>query len=263
MYSTPGTSRSNFSMGRLTRCATSSADAPGICTNTSSMGTTIWGSSSRGVLRMLNAPRSSAATITSGVSFESMKLWAMRPARRNPLGGCITKLDLLSVIVLLDLNAFAIQVHRTRFGHEPLAVLEAGQHFDLGPGRLPQSDVAQTRNLVLVQDINALQLAAFDDRRTRNQQCLPLAARKLGSPEQSRTEMRVCWQIDLHEERATRGVRGWNDLHNLAFQTRVGEGIDDDRNLLSCSNVLEIVLVDGGLQSIVAHVLNGENLHTG
>ena len=36
-------------MGTVARCVTSSAEAPGICTNTSSIGTTICGSSSRGV----------------------------------------------------------------------------------------------------------------------------------------------------------------------------------------------------------------------
>ena len=48
MYSTPGISHSSFSIGLVTRSSTSRAEAPGICTNTSTMGTTICGSSSRG-----------------------------------------------------------------------------------------------------------------------------------------------------------------------------------------------------------------------
>src|SRR5271157_1274221 len=51
-------------------------------TNTSSIGTTICGSSSRGVCQMLNSPNNNAATITSGVSGESIKACAIFPA--NP-----------------------------------------------------------------------------------------------------------------------------------------------------------------------------------
>ena len=48
MYSTPGISQSSFSIGLVTRSSTSRADAPGICTKTSTIGTMICGSSSRG-----------------------------------------------------------------------------------------------------------------------------------------------------------------------------------------------------------------------
>ena len=65
----------------MTRCSTSCADAPGMLTKTSSMGTTICGSSSRGVCQILNRPSKSAATITSGVSGETMNACAMVPAR--------------------------------------------------------------------------------------------------------------------------------------------------------------------------------------
>src|ERR1039458_9234309 len=82
-YSTPGTSRSRRSMGTVARCCTSAAEAPGICTNTSSMGTTIWGSSSRGVIRIAKAPASSAPAMNSGVSFELMKARAISPAIRS------------------------------------------------------------------------------------------------------------------------------------------------------------------------------------
>src|SRR5208282_507047 len=79
-YSTPGTSLSRRSMGMVTRCSTSSADAPGMLTNTSSIGTTICGSSSRGVCQMLKSPSNNAAIITSGVSGESINACAIFPA---------------------------------------------------------------------------------------------------------------------------------------------------------------------------------------
>ena len=64
----------------LARCSTSAADAPGICTKTSSMGTTICGSSSRGVRRMAKPPSSSENRMNSGVSFELMNCPAIAPA---------------------------------------------------------------------------------------------------------------------------------------------------------------------------------------
>ena len=211
---------------------------------------------------MLKAPRSNAATITSGVSFESMKLCAMRPARPKAREDGIPGLD--SVVSHYSPSMrLPFRSQFARFGHKPLAVLEPGKHFDLGPGELSQSDVAQARNLVLVQHENALQLAAFDYCRAGNQQRLPLATRKLGPPKQPRTQPCVCGQLDLHQERATRGVCGRDDLHYLAFQLRVVEGIDHDRNLLSCSYIPEIALVDGGFQSIATHILDSENRHAG
>jgi hypothetical protein len=38
-------------MGRVSRCSTSEGEAPGRSTNTSTIGTMIWGSSSRGSAR--------------------------------------------------------------------------------------------------------------------------------------------------------------------------------------------------------------------
>ena len=85
MYSTPGISHSSFSIGLVTRCSTSCADAPGICTKTSIMGTMICGSSSRGSFQTAKAPISSDAAIISGVSLEPIQAWANRPA--GPSGG--------------------------------------------------------------------------------------------------------------------------------------------------------------------------------
>ena len=61
MYSTPGISHSSFSMGLVTRSSTSCAEAPGICTKTSIIGTMICGSSSRGSFQHGEAAESSDA----------------------------------------------------------------------------------------------------------------------------------------------------------------------------------------------------------
>src|SRR5579875_1009765 len=79
-YFTPGIPQTSFSIGVVTRSSTSLALAPGIVTKTSIIGTTICGSSSRGVSRMAKAPTRMAKIITRGVNFELMKARARRPA---------------------------------------------------------------------------------------------------------------------------------------------------------------------------------------
>src|SRR5487761_2072478 len=81
MYSTPGISQSNFSIGRVARSSTSFAPEPGMDTSTSTIGTLICGSSSRGSITTANPPSSSDAMTISSVSLESMNVCAMRPAR--------------------------------------------------------------------------------------------------------------------------------------------------------------------------------------
>ena len=70
-------------MGLVTRSSTSRAEAPGISTKTSIMGTMICGSSSRGSLTTAKTPRRIEATTKSGVSLELMKAAASRPAMRR------------------------------------------------------------------------------------------------------------------------------------------------------------------------------------
>ena len=81
MYSTPGISHSSFSIGLVTRSSTSRADAPGICTKTSTIGTMICGSSSRGSFHTAKAPSSREPAITRGVSLEPIQTLANFPAR--------------------------------------------------------------------------------------------------------------------------------------------------------------------------------------
>ena len=80
-YSTPGISQRNFSIGRVTRFSTSAAEAPGMPTKMSIIGTLICGSSSRGSMRTEKRPSSSEAATAMGVSLESMNSDAMRPAK--------------------------------------------------------------------------------------------------------------------------------------------------------------------------------------
>ena len=80
MYSTPGISQSSFSIGRVARSSTSLALKPGIETSTSTIGTLICGSSSRGSIHTANTPSNTDVMMMSGVSLESMKARAMRPA---------------------------------------------------------------------------------------------------------------------------------------------------------------------------------------
>ena len=88
-YSTPGTSHSSFSMGRVTRCSTSAADAPGMSTNTSIMGTMICGSSSRGSAITAKAPSAIEATMKSGVKREFANAAARRPAAPSGFIGAL------------------------------------------------------------------------------------------------------------------------------------------------------------------------------
>ncbi len=68
-------------MGRVTRFSISWAVAPGMATMTSIIGTLICGSSSRGRRSTAKTPSSRDAAIRMGVSFESIKSDAIRPAK--------------------------------------------------------------------------------------------------------------------------------------------------------------------------------------
>src|SRR5688572_28616520 len=67
-------------MGLVTRSSTSRGDAPGIYTKTSTIGTMIWGSSSRGNFQTANTPSKTEPAITRGVSFELIQARANVPA---------------------------------------------------------------------------------------------------------------------------------------------------------------------------------------
>src|ERR1017187_1665052 len=72
MYSTPGISQSSFSIGRVARSSTSFTWNPGMDTSTSTIGTLICGSSSRGSITTANTPSRRDAMTMSSVSLELM-----------------------------------------------------------------------------------------------------------------------------------------------------------------------------------------------
>src|SRR5512138_702179 len=85
------------SSGVVSWVSTSAGEAPGIGTMTSTMGTTICGSSSRGVRATAATPRPIEARTMTGVSFERRNGFAIRPA--SPRRGSVATdhLDRLAV----------------------------------------------------------------------------------------------------------------------------------------------------------------------
>ena len=71
------------SSGSIARATTCSAEAPEYCTNISTMGTEICGSSCRGVMIRPIRPISIMAMYNRGDSGETIKNRAVRPARRS------------------------------------------------------------------------------------------------------------------------------------------------------------------------------------
>src|SRR6187402_2311686 len=106
-----------LSMGTTIRLSTSAGSAPGHATMTSTTGTRICGSSSRGVARRASAPRPREAAMTSGVSLLSRKNRATLPA--NPTR--------MSFPLLVDGGAVGQPV---RVEDDPLAGLDAGPDLD-------------------------------------------------------------------------------------------------------------------------------------
>src|SRR5688572_24228437 len=97
MYSTPGISQSSFSIGLVTRSSTSRAEAPGICTKMSTIGTTICGSSSLGSFHTAKAPSNIDPPISNGVNFEPIQAFANVPARPSCRSALTDDLDSGSV----------------------------------------------------------------------------------------------------------------------------------------------------------------------
>ena len=97
MYSTPGISQSSFSIGLVTRSSTSRAEAPGIWTKTSTIGTTICGSSSLGSFHTAKAPSNIDPPISRGVNFEPIQAFANLPAKPSCRSTLTVDLDSRSI----------------------------------------------------------------------------------------------------------------------------------------------------------------------
>ncbi len=124
------------------------------------------------------------------------------------------------VVVLssLGLDSFAAQVEFSRLGNKIFSVLQSGENFNLFR-RFAQRDVTQSGDLVLVEHVNSLQLAALD-------QCAYVesaapTARRAGSAPSRRAPSgaRISGQFDFHQEAAAGRVGGRNDLHDLAGES--------------------------------------------
>src|SRR5678815_4973065 len=123
MYSTPGISHNNFSIGRVARSSTSLALQPGIETSTSIIGTLIWGSSSRGNMMIATAPSSTEVMMINGVSLESMKARATRPAKPSSL------LELGSAVILPLLQGLAVDQLLWVIDYHRITGIEAGKNL--------------------------------------------------------------------------------------------------------------------------------------
>src|SRR5690606_33067983 len=114
-----------------TRFSTSSAEAPGISTRTSAKGTTICGSSSRGVASSATAPAASEAMRKSTDSLEVMKISttrAVQPRAGRPVS--------------------FIAAVRSSLDHHHVPGGQAGEDLDALADRLAGAHAAQARRAV-------------------------------------------------------------------------------------------------------------------
>src|SRR6516164_6897054 len=138
----------------VTSASTSAGVAPGKGTKTSTIGTMICGSSSRGVVSTETRPSTTAATTPSGVSGELMAFAASRPAM--PGRGSVTG----------DLDPLAVS-HVPRQVDDSLARGEAGQHRELISLGLTEPKPAQGGPAV-GEDEHPAQVAPLDHRGARH-----------------------------------------------------------------------------------------------
>jgi len=136
-------------MGLVTRSSTSLADAPGIWTKTSIIGTMICGSSSRGSRSTAPMPSKTAAAMMSGVSLELMNACARRPA--GPSAGFIS------------LNSASIDDCVDAIDDDPFSFAQSSQHLYPVAVGLAGLDQSHTSSARIVHYEHADQLTALDD----------------------------------------------------------------------------------------------------
>src|SRR6266496_1872079 len=222
MYSTPGTSQSSFSIGFVTRSSTSLADAPGICTKTSIIGTTICGSSSRGSMRTAPTPSRIEATTTSGVSLDLMKACASFPAGPSP--------SLITPAPRLfrrwwhtgsGLSHSATIVHGCHaINHHLLALFQPRKHFHPVAVNLAGSHQSHACNARLVDHVDAGKLTVLDDSFLENRDGLRLASDEAGfTVETGMNDLLIAGlrrDADLDQVGSARRIRCRNDLYHYA-----------------------------------------------
>src|ERR1043166_1351722 len=165
MYSTPGISQISFSIGRVARSSTSRALKPGMETSTSTMGTWIWGSSSRGSSQTAARPNNTEARTIKGVSLESTKARAIRPARPGAGGGSDPGgLERFMSRASPHLDRLPVLQRGRAVDHDHFAGFQAGDQFDVVSEALSGFDEAQPGAAVDHHE-DELHLAALQHRR--------------------------------------------------------------------------------------------------
>src|SRR5690606_25207196 len=139
--STPSISDSTCSSGYATICSTWRASAPGKGTMTLAMVTSIWGSSSRGVIASATTPSSRPSRARTGVSGLAWKAPARRPAM--PGRGAAD-----AATSPAPAHGDQRLARRHRVGGDGLARPQAGDHLDLAGRGLAQPQLAQRQPAV-------------------------------------------------------------------------------------------------------------------
>src|SRR4051812_15279685 len=202
-------------MGRVARSSTSLALKPGMETSTSTIGTLIWGSSSRGNMMIAAAPSRTEVMMINGVSLESMKARATRPAKPS------SRLELGSEAILLLLEELAVNQPLWVIDHHRGPGIEARKNLRLVIHVPASLDEVQPGAPVL-DDEEDLHLAALHDRGGRDTHGSVFAHRNHQSGELTRHQPRAGRQLELHAKRTAGRVGDWRDFGQCACEVARG-----------------------------------------
>src|ERR1035437_7395186 len=125
-----------------------------------------------------------------------------------------------------------------------------------------QRDVAEGDEAVRSNHVHALHLPTFHHRGRWDDQCVTLTSGKLGTAKESRAQLRISRKFDFYREAAACGIRGWNNLHDLAPQSRGTQRINPHWNRLSHVRQREVLLVEFGFQAEASAGLNRQDRHS-
>ena len=200
---------------------------PGSAAKTSIIGTLIWGSSSRGVTMTASAPRARAKSTMSGVSFESMKAAARRPA--TPSGRRSGAAESSGRASRGDPRA-RLEIRR-RIEHDALARLRGPSGSRRGPRRRarPSARSAAPR----VPSGPTAQASSRPSARNDGRAGATDAARSLPAAEggrRYRPPARPGRQVHAHRTAPRRRVDGADDLGDPSRQTIRPLEHDGDRS---------------------------------
>src|SRR5579859_7723645 len=213
------------------------------------MGTTICGSSSRGVFMMASAPSSSAATMVTGVNLERMKPAAIFPPA--------------AAWASLHLNPLAGKFAACGIGNDSFACRQPGKNFHAISCSRTQADVAERGQIAITDYVNVLQLPPINHRRTRHRDGLLFSAAEIRAAKKSGAQCRIVGNIKLHHETATRRIGSGDNLCHFGPQRPTVEGIKDYRHALTLVDKLQVTLVYGDLKAVMAGLFHGQQRHAG